>query len=86
MKLATLCTAFLLSINFLIIRRVGIFTISIGNQESITTERNNVNRYGASIVRPFISETVNNDLPGRTECKNLHSRCQQRHVLRAGRC
>lgn len=66
--------------------RFGILAIPIRNEESFVTQRNHVNWHRTSAVCSIFSTAANHGLFGRTKRQNLHSRCQQRYVLRIGGC
>lgn len=68
------------------IRRSGISSIPIRDKTSIVAKWNHINRYGSCIIRTLFSSTINDGLFGGAKCKNLHPRCQQRHVLWIGGC
>lgn len=68
------------------IYRISIFTIPIGNEEGPTTKWDHIDRYCARTVRTIVPTSINHGLFGRTECENIHSRCQQRYVLWIGGC
>lgn len=66
--------------------RFSILAISNGNEESAFAQWNHLDWHSSCAVRSLISAPTYYGLSWGSQCEDLHSRRQQRHVLRAGGC